>query len=92
MKITRKEFIKIAEEMYDDGTFYSEKYSGQEWSKNNWPKLSDDSALVYKILDAHIRFLRTIDEYNGITREDELGHVGVLRSCPPSDRFKKIKS
>lgn len=69
MKNFNKELlISIAEEMYRrDGKYYSESYSSVLWKQRGWPEV--DNEIIYKLLDSYIRFLRHMDEYNGIQQE-----------------------
>jgi hypothetical protein len=70
-KISKEEIMKIAQEMYEhDGTYFSERYSSSAWDKRGWPTIDDP--IVYKMLDAHIKLLRTYDEYIDENREEPL--------------------
>lgn len=70
-KLTRDDIVKIAEQMYrEDGTHYSERYSQRVWKSRGWPEI--DSDLVYQMLDAHIKFLRTMDQYSGSGSNEDI--------------------
>jgi hypothetical protein len=82
-KLTREDFIRIAEEMYAEGTYYSERYSQKQWIEHEWPQVDD--VRIYKILDAYIRFLRISDNYDGKTKDRGPSGAGVLGQTPIRD-------
>lgn len=60
-KYTKDKVVKIAKEMYKEGTFFSEKYSDDEWNDRGWEEIDDK--ILYEALDSYIKFLRKMDTY-----------------------------
>lgn len=68
---SRDMFIAIATEMYHiDGKIYSESYSQTLWKERGWPEVDDKE--IYVILDSYIKFLRTMDKYEGKETKDSI--------------------
>jgi len=78
--LSKEQLIVIAEEMYSDGTFFSEHYSEYAWKQKGWPPVDD--VRIYKILDSYIKFLRTTDEYHG-KETPQGGAGGAVGTLPP---------
>ena len=62
-KWTREQLVTVATEMYLDGTSWSERYNRHLWKSRGWPEA--DSLTIYESLDAYIKYLRKMDQYEG---------------------------
>lgn len=68
MKIKKEQFIEIGEQMFEDGTSFSERYSIGTWNRNGWPEVDDDMA--YEVFDAYLKFLHKFKEYEDGERKE----------------------
>jgi hypothetical protein len=60
---TREDVERVAKDMYEDGTKYSERYSERAWKQRGWPIIDD--VKVHVAIDGYLKYLRSMDEYEG---------------------------